>query len=285
MKLKLQAIKLPQSLTLIFKNKKRGFSKTIVFTDSHLNFKEALEHLYYVTTTELFLERQKIEQEDYDFFLELQDASGLIKSWSDGALSISGTSVTYNGTVLNDTLAEFLIEKFLRNPHAVAEFETWSKFVKSVSLSSSNHVVERLFDFLSHNDLHITDDGEHVLAWKVVRPDFKDKHSGTFDNSVGQVLSVPHNQVEIDPNKSCSKGLHVAAISYIGSCFGSHGDKLLICKVKIADILSIPYDYKDGSKVRTCGYEVIACAGTWGVDVDENKYPDLSQWGSVSATV
>lgn len=283
MKLKLQAIKLSQSLTLTFKNKKRGFSKTLVFTDTHLSYKEALEHLSNVVNTDLFYQSQKITEDDYNFFVELQDTSHLVKSWSNGALSISGTSVTYNGTVLTDQLADFLLEKFLRNPHATDEFETWTRFIGAVNKSSSNHVVERLFTFLSHNDLHVTDDGEHVLAWKVVRSDFKDKYSGTFDNSPGQILSVPHNKVEIDPNKACSKGLHVAAISYIGSCFGSTGDKLLICKVKISDILSIPYDYKDGSKVRTCGYEVLACAGTWGVDVDTTKYPDLSKYGAVSA--
>lgn len=282
MKLKLQAIKLSQSLTLTFKNKKRGFSKTLVFTDTHLSYKEALEHLSNVVNTDLFYQSQKITEDDYNFFVELQDTSHLVKSWSNGALSISSTSVTYNGTVLTDQLADFLLEKFLRNPHATDEFETWTRFIGAVNNSSSNHVVERLFKLLSHNDLYVTDDGEHVLAWKVVRSDYKDKYTGTMDNSVGQVLSVPHNQVEIDPNKACSKGLHFCAISYIASCYASTGDKLMIVKVPIKNILSIPYDYADASKARSCGYEILAEAGTWGVDVNANKYPDLSKYGAVS---
>lgn len=283
MKLKLQAIKLPQSLTVIFKNKKRGFSKTIVFTDTHFNFKEALEYLKTLVQSDLFLDQQKITEEDYNFFVELQDASKLIKTWSNGALSITSDSVSYKGLTLKDELSDFLIDKFLRNPQATDEFETWARFISAVNNSSSNHVVERLFKLLSHNDLYVTDDGEHVLAWKVVRYDYKDKYTGTMDNSVGQVLSVPHNKVEIDPNKACSKGLHFCAISYIANCYASQGDKLMIVKVPIKNILSIPYDYADASKARSCGYEILAEAGTWGVDVSATKYPDLRQYGAISA--
>ena len=147
MKLKLQAIKLSQSLTLTFKNKKRGFSKTLVFTDTHLSYKEALEHLSNVVNTDLFYQSQKITEDDYNFFVELQDTSHLVKSWSNGALSISGTSVTYNGTVLTDQLADFLLEKFLRNPHATDEFEAWAKFVTALNNAQSLEIHNNLFAF------------------------------------------------------------------------------------------------------------------------------------------
>lgn len=279
MKFKLQAIKLSKSLTLTFKNKKRGLSNTIVFTDNHLNYKYALDFLYEVTAADLFLEKQKVTEEDYEFFKELHDTSNLVKSWSNGDLEINSVAVRYKGVELNDHLGEFLLEKFLRNPHDTSVLETWSCFIKSINNSSSNHVVERLFTFLSNTDLYVSDDGEHVLAWKIVRSDYKDKYTGTMDNSVGQTLSVPHNQVEIDPNKSCSKGLHVCSLNYLKTCYASTGDRLIIVKVPISNILSIPYDYDNGAKVRTCGYTVIADAGVWGEDVDGDNYPDLSKYG------
>jgi len=53
----------------------------------------------------------------------------------------------------------------------------------------------------------------------------------------------------------CSHGLHVGAIDYVKS-YGCHGDKVIICKVHPADVVSVPLDSAH-QKVRCCGYEVV----------------------------
>ena len=279
MKFKLQAIKLSKSLTLMFKNKKHGLSKTVVFTDTHLNYKEAVEFLRTVTKTDLFIEKQKISEADYNFFLELHDTSNLVKSWSNGDLEITSTAVLYKGVELNDTFAEFLLDKFLTNPHEVDALKAWGRFLTLINSSNSYKVANRLFLFLQHNDLQIDADG-NVLAWKVVRQDYRDKHSGKFDNSPGKILSMPRNQVDDNDNSHCSYGFHVCSWGYLRS-FSCHGDPVMQVKINIDDIVAIPNDY-NGEKIRVCKYEVLREVGKWGVDVDATRLPKLQGFSAGS---
>ncbi len=272
MKYKLQAIKLSTSTTFIFKNKKRGLSKTIVFTDSNLNFAKANKFLSEIVKTPLFLENQKVTEETYDEIVELHSNANLVKSWSNGDLEITGNTVLYKGKAINDTFADFLLEKFLKDPHAVNALEAWSRFLTLIQSSSSFKVANRLFLFLQHNDLQIDEDG-HVLAWKVVRPNYRDKHSGRFDNSPGQVLEMARNQVDDNDDSHCSYGFHVCSWGYLRS-FSGTGDPVMQVKIHIDDIVAIPNDY-NGEKIRVCKYEVLREVGKWGVDVDANRLPKL----------
>ena len=123
---------------------------------------------------------------------------------------------------------------------------------------------------MQYNDLAINEEG-NVLAWKVVRPDFKDKHSGTFDNSPGQTVSMPRIKVTFDPNRTCSAGLHACAYDYLKS-FGSVGDQVILVEIDVRDIVSVPVDY-DGKKIRCCKYVVSKHVGTWGQDIDASTNP------------
>jgi hypothetical protein len=105
---------------------------------------------------------------------------------------------------------------------------------------------------LEKNSLPITPDG-HFLAYKKVRYDYKDCHSGTMDNSVGQVVEMERNSVDDDKDRTCSTGLHFCSRDYLNH-FG--GERLVIVKVNPRDVVSIPSDY-NGAKGRACRYEVV----------------------------
>lgn len=272
MKFKLSAIQLSRSLTITFKNKKRGITETITFTDTHLNYTKAQQYLDEVTSTDLFEEKGKVEEAVLAEFKALKDTSKLLAKWSNGALEITSTSVVYNGQEVQPELTEFLIEKFLNNPHDQDAFDAWSNFIKVASNATSYKVVNRLFMFLQKNDLQIDADG-NVLAWKVVRDDYKDIHSGRFDNSPGQILEMPRNQVDDDDSRTCSRGFHVCSWDYLRS-FAGQGNPVMQVKINVNDIVSIPLDY-NGEKVRVCKYEVLRQVGNWGVDVDATTLPKL----------
>lgn len=272
MKFKLSAIQLSRSLTITFKNKKRGITETITFTDTHLNYTKAQQYLEEVTSTDLFEEKGKVEEAVLAEFKALKDTSKLLAKWSNGALEITSTSVVYNGQEVQPELTEFLIEKFLNNPHDKDAFDAWSNFIKVASNATSYKVVNRLFMFLQKNDLQIDADG-NVLAWKVVRDDYKDIHSGRFDNSPGQILEMPRNQVDDDDSRTCSRGFHVCSWDYLRS-FAGQGNPVMQVKINVNDIVSIPLDY-NGEKVRVCKYEVLRQVGNWGVDVDATTLPKL----------
>ena len=65
----------------------------------------------------------------------------------------------------------------------------------------------------------------------MVRSDYKDVHSGTFDNSVGQVLEMPRNQVDEDKDRTCSAGLHFCSYDYL-KFFG--GERIMVLKIDLS---------------------------------------------------
>lgn len=115
---------------------------------------------------------------------------------------------------------------------------------------------QRLFDCLEVNEHPITEDG-CFIAYRSIRKDWLDKHSGTMDNSVGNVLTMPREDVCDDMDQTCAAGLHVASFDYANHSFGSAGDRLIICKVHPEDVVAIPRDY-NSQKMRTCRFEVLA---------------------------
>lgn len=118
----------------------------------------------------------------------------------------------------------------------------------------SKRTIDNLYSFLTFNDIKITEDG-CFTAWKVVNYDYTDCHTGTIDNSPGQIVTMPRNQVDDNPEVTCSTGLHVCAAHYIPH-FSGYDSRLVKVKVNPKDVISVPVDYKF-AKMRTCRYEVL----------------------------
>lgn len=137
------------------------------------------------------------------------------------------------------------------------------KFAENLQGNPSFRAVNELFQFLEKNDHPFTENG-NFIAYKRVRSDFKDIHSGTFDNSPGTSPEVYRNQVDEDPNRTCSNGLHVANWTYAHTQFASHNpttDIMLEVEVNPADVVAIPTDYNQ-SKMRVCKYKVLGVVET-----------------------
>jgi hypothetical protein len=130
-------------------------------------------------------------------------------------------------------------------------FDPLLKFWDNLKKNPSFNSRQMLFKFLEHNGHPLTPDGCFV-AYRGVREDFKDKHTGTFDNSPGSVCEMPRESVDDNPNNTCSNGLHVACFDYAKG----FGEKLVEVKVNPADVVCVPVDY-NGTKMRTCKFEVI----------------------------
>jgi len=210
--------------------------------ENHVNFQKIYDGVLNDTITSAEVET-------------LLDEQKTMSVWSQGKIKYDGEQVTYDGFPLHSSLA--------RRLHALYEaqesFEVMEKFIENLYQNPSLNSVEQLYGFLSKNDLPITPDGQ-FLAYKKVRYDYKDLKSGTFDNSIGSVPSMPRHQVDDDKNVTCSRGLHVASFSYMQH-YGSSGttdqdDVIMICKVNPKDVVSVPVDY-DNAKMRVASYEVV----------------------------
>lgn len=136
-----------------------------------------------------------------------------------------------------------------------AGVETLINFLEKLMENPSRRAVNELYGFLEHNDIEIASNG-NFYAWKKVRSNYLDIHSGTMDNSVGKTLKVARNMVDEDSNRTCSYGLHVCAKHYLPSFGGASGNRILKVEVNPADVVAVPADYKN-AKMRTTGYVVL----------------------------
>jgi len=198
-----------------------------------------------------------IKAGDWDTVKDTIEPKKVVVNYGKGNVEVQGDKLFWKGSELHNSLATRMIS-MLQEGFPV---EPLVLFMENLMSNPSKRAVTELYGFLEKNKLPITSDG-HFLAYKKVRKDFKDCHSGTMDNSVGQVVEMERNQVDDDQNRTCSTGLHFCSQEYLNHFSGEH---TMIVKINPADVVSIPNDYND-SKGRACRYEVI---GELGVDPDQ----------------
>lgn len=157
----------------------------------------------------------------------------------------------------NYPLKQAIVDKIIQMKSQGFSPEPLFAFLKNLYQNPSKVAIDELFLFLEQSELPITSDG-YFIAYKVVREDYLDIHSGTMDNSVGNLLEMPRFDVDDNRNNTCSSGLHFCSKAYLTK-FGSgrqETDRCLLLKINPADVVSIPADYNN-AKGRTCRYEVV----------------------------
>lgn len=127
------------------------------------------------------------------------------------------------------------------------------KFIYKLSQNPSKDVSHQLWDFITACGLCLTPEG-NFLAYKNVNTDFTSAYDGKTDNTPGTVLKMIRTNVDHNPDRTCSKGLHFAAWGYLSSY--ASGRKTVILSISPADVVSIPTDYNN-QKGRACRYKVI----------------------------
>ena len=187
---------------------------------------------------------------DDEMFISLLEVGTVIENWSEGDFRFENGVLFYEDEQVHDVITDRIVEMLKGG----FDHSPMLRFLERLYQNPSYRAINELYTFLQHKFLPITPDG-YFLAYKAVRSDFKDKYSGKFDNSVGNTVRVPRRSVDDNCDVGCSHGLHVGAIDYVKS-YGSHGDKVVICQVDPADVVSVPLD-SNRQKVRCCGYEVV----------------------------
>lgn len=181
----------------------------------------------------------------------LQAVKAAIAATPSSGVTFEYGVIKYNGEEIHNSLTDRMLrmidEGFDVNPLA--------NFLSKLQQNPSYSVVERLYEFLEHGKIPITDDGD-FLVYKAIRKDWTDIYTGTIDNSVGKVVQVPRNKVDEDMDKTCSHGLHVCSWEYLPHFAHRYG-RVIICKVNPADVVAIPRDYNN-TKMRVCRYEVVS---------------------------
>lgn len=117
------------------------------------------------------------------------------------------------------------------------------------------HSGEDLMKFIKKSDMPLTNDGRIIAYKRVTSADGEyvvDTHSGNIRQRVGSRVTMPVDMVDPSRHNSCSTGLHVANLGYLG---GFPGDKTLIVLVDPENFIAIPYG--EDTKARVCSYDII----------------------------
>lgn len=202
-----------------------------------------------------------VREQNLDAIPDLVSAAKRIERFGKGNFVVRDGQIIVNGQVAPKVLGD----KILKFSNEGLPYQPLVKFAENLQKNPSYRSVNELFQFLEKNDHPITEDG-NFIAYKKVRSDYKDVHTGTMDNSPGKIVEMPRNQVNEDSTQTCSEGLHAANWEYASSFYS--GGLFLELEINPADVVSIPIDYNQ-SKMRVCKYKVLGV-------VDSAHSSDLS---------
>lgn len=218
-----------------------------------------------------------IKTGDWETVQDIIEPKQVVLDFGQGNVSIQGDKIFWKGREMHNALTKRMVamiqEDFPVDPLVA--------FMENLMENPSKRAVNELYGFLEKNTLPITSDG-CFLAYKKVRQDYLDCHSGTVLNkpaaymtdedtaalaeAAGKnnevtvevvdgvtVVSMERNLVDDDQNRTCSTGLHFCSRDYLNH-FG--GERIVILKINPRDVVSIPNDYND-SKGRCARYEIV----------------------------
>ena len=223
----------PQSVFLF----DRINNKPIEITDDRLNYQSIID---------------AIKADDENLVRELLDENQVLNNISNGRVTVSGSTVLLDGRELHSAEAKKLVDLV---SEGATNIDRWFRFIEKLYNNPSYHCRQQAYNFIAHTGMPMTESG-NLIGYKGVRDDYKDKYSGKFDNSVGQVLRMSRTDVDDNPNHGCSAGFHVGSHDYADSWAGEDG-RLMIVEYSPTDIVSVP-DESGYGKLRVCQYKVIA---------------------------
>jgi hypothetical protein len=198
-----------------------------------------------------------LHNREYNKIPGLLDINQAVKDFflgGDPEFEVHDGIVHYKGRAYTEAVSEKIL-RMTRQGMAPAPL---LNFLRKVRENPSATAQRELFLFVTANGFLIHEDGD-IIAYKAVREDYGSVHvapNGTYlDNSVGNIVEMPRNEVDDNRDVTCSNGLHFAAREYARGFTG--GPRLMILKVNPKDVVSIPSD-ANNRKGRCCRYEVIA---------------------------
>ena len=244
----ISSVETSKGITVFISGKPRSFSVT------HPSFDEI---------------RAAVDARDEVALTALIDIRQTIANRTVGRVQILDTTITVDGREVSGRLVDRILQMVTRGSKAV---DGYIKFLDNLMSNPSKRAVDELYLFVEACDLPVTPDG-HFLAYKRVREDYTDIHSGTFDNSVGTVPSMHRNEVDDVRDNLCSNGLHFCSYTYLPHFGRWGGNRVMVVKINPADVVSIPSDY-DNAKGRTCRYEVVGEIEDWVNDRITSWYTD-----------
>ena len=174
------------------------------------------------------------------------------------SVSIKGDKVFFDGVEQNNALTEHLVRAV---NDGVEDFQPLVNFYEKIEANQNEHSREHLYRWLNRR-FTITPEG-NIIGYRGLREDYTSVHAGPgiingeevnghLDNSIGNVVELPRDQVTFDPAVGCAFGLHVGTYDYAS---GWSQGRVVEVEVDPRDVVSVPTDCGD-AKMRVCRYTV-----------------------------
>ena len=191
-----------------------------------------------------------LKAEQYEEIPDLFDVPKAVEKFAEGNISVSDGEVRYKEEAIHNHVVGRVLD-FMRQG---LPYKPLVRFLDKLMENPSRRAVNELYAFLEHKAMPLTPDG-NFLAYKGVREDYTDWHSGKFSNKVGDVNEMTRNAVCDDANIGCSYGFHAGSLEYAKG-YGS-GGHLMVVEIDPRDVVSVPLDC-DQQKLRTAKYKVVS---------------------------
>lgn len=160
-----------------------------------------------------------------------------------------GEQMFYRGKPIHNVITDKIMDLM----RAGEPFTYMVRFLENCYANPNPDSIEQLLKFLEHGSMPITEDG-CFITYKAVNKEYKDYHTGKFDNRVGKTCRMDRKLVDPNPNAACSTGFHVGSFNFAKSFGGC--EHLMMIKVNPKNCVSVPTDHSH-EKLRVCEYLVV----------------------------
>jgi len=205
----------------------------------------------------LFLEvSELLEKGDLDKLLNTyMDIKGKIERYSSNLFTVD--NVKGEMYLLGDDIPmpELMTAKLLELEKEGEDFMPLIRFWKKLKKNPSQASINQLYGFMIHNGIGLTELGDIVVEKGVSarKGSLVDTYTRTVDNSIGEVVKMNRAEVDEDPNRTCSRGLHVGAPEHVRKYYSGI---IVKCAVNPINVVAVPTDYNN-TKMRVCEYTVL----------------------------
>jgi hypothetical protein len=191
-----------------------------------------------------------LADENWERLEGLFDTAKAVVDYTSNSIEIKSGVVYYKEQVVHGHVVDRILDFMGGN----LPFKPLVNFLDKLMSNPSRRAVNELYSFLEHKAMPLTPDG-NFLAYKGVRDDYTDWHSGKFSNEVGETLEMVRNGVCDNANIGCSSGFHAGSLEYAKQ-YGN-GGHLMIVEIDPSDVVSVPLDC-DCQKLRIAKYKVVS---------------------------
>lgn len=210
-----------------------------------------------------------------DLFDTSRRAAAVLESLSD-RVQVASSRVWVDQTEVTDVFADLLIELL---DDGEEDYQPYVNFLEKVYSNVDDDVRENLSRWLKAEQFTILPNG-NILGYRGLNGDYTSKHAGPgvvngvqvnghLDNSVGNVIELPVELVEVNAARGCASGLHVGTHNY-ASGWAGYGGVVVTVEVDPRHVRSVPYEC-DSHKMRVSKYRVIDTVTS---KVDDRYYED-----------